>query len=339
VRLVSSKNLLAVFFGILLCVLLLLLAEIVLHIFWSKQDPVEWTYAADYFFIDPHGITKAIPDGQYKSSSTVKKTGKTIYDVTYSIDGFSRRITPEDKGDKNNKFLLFFGGSFTFGEGLEDNETIPYFTGQYSKGYTPVNYGFHGHSAAEMLIKLKTGTIAEEIAQDRGTLIYIFMDAHIIRVVGSMRIVTTWGNNRPYFFLDEDDVLHRDGDFESGRPGLMLLYRLLSRSKILELINFDLPDSMGDRHFRLFTRIVEETLRSYRKQFPESDFYLLIYPGSQYAPVLKSFLDKSNIPYLDYSKLFNRSDPKYFISSEDLHPNAYSNQIVAQKIVEDLGLK
>jgi hypothetical protein len=338
VRHVNIRNLLAVFFGALVCVLLVFLIEIVLHISWNKQDPVEMTYADEYFFIDPDGITKAIPNGRYKSSSTVKTTGKIIYDVTYSIDSLNRRVTPYTKGENNKNFLLFFGGSFTFGEGLEDNETIPYFTGQYSKGYTPINYGFHGHSPAEMLIKLQTGTIPEEIAQDRGILIYTFMDAHIIRVVGSMRVVTTWGKNRPYFFLDKNDVLHKNGDFESGRPALMLIYKLLSKSKMLELINFDLPAEIEKRHFHLFTRIVEEAFLSYKKQFPESDFYLLIYPGSQHASILKSFLEKSDIPYLDYSKLFNRSDPKYFIAFEDLHPNAYSNQLVAQKIVEDLGL-
>ncbi|MHA2203815.1 MAG: hypothetical protein ACW991_09010 [Candidatus Hodarchaeales archaeon] len=332
------KNIIAVIFGILVCIALVLSVELFLHAFWSKEDSIEMKYAEEYFFIDSNGVTKAIPNGRYPTSSTVKTTGRKIYDVTYSIDHLSRRVTPYKPEMKNKNFLLFFGGSFTFGEGLEDIETIPYFTGQYSKNHTPYNYGFHGHSAAEMLIKLQTETIPEEIEQDRGILIYTFMDAHIIRVVGSMRVVTTWGKNRPYFYLDDSDAIQRNGDFESGRPGLMLFYSLLAKSSILELLNLDIPNKIEDKHFYLFTRIVEEALTSYKKQFPESDFYLLIYPGSQYASLLKGFLDKRKIPYLDYSKLFNRSDPKYFIAPEDLHPNAYSNQIVSEKIARDLGL-
>lgn len=318
--------------------MLLLTVELFLHLFHNREEPVQMKYAAEYFFTDDNGITKAIPDGRYSTTSFVKATGRKIYDVTYSIDSESRRVTPTTSNGQREKFILFFGGSFTFGEGLEDNETIPYYTGQYAKGFMPYNYGFHGHSAAEMLIKLRSMTIQEEIEQDRGVLIYTFIDAHIIRVVGSMRVVTTWGKNRPFFYLDKIGTLHKDGSFESGRPGLMLLYRLLSKSKILELLNVDLPYKITDNHFELFTVIVEEAYKSYKKQFPESDFYFLIYPRSQYTAVLKRFLDRKKIPYLDYSMFIDRWNPKFILAPEDRHPNALANRIVARKIVEDLGL-
>lgn len=332
------KNILAIIFGITASIVIFLTAEIFFYLSWDKEYPVEMKNAADYFFTDSHGITKAIPNGRYLTSSIVKATGKKIYNVTYSIDHLSRRITPYRPAGEIYSFLLFFGGSFTFGEGLEDNETIPYFAAQYAKNYTPYNYGFHGHSAAEMLIKLQTESITSEIGEARGILIYTFMDAHIIRVIGSMRVVTTWGKNRPYFFLDDHDVLHRKGDFESGRPGLMLFYSILAKSKILELINLDLPNKIEDKHFLLFIRIIEESHKSYKKQFPGSDFYVLIYPGSQHASKLKRLLDRSKIPFLDYSGLFNHLDPKYTLDPDDLHPNAYANEIVGKKIVKDLGL-
>jgi hypothetical protein len=37
----------------------------------------------------------------------------------------------------------FFGCSFTFGEGLNDGETLPHFAGRTLEGVTSKNFGFH----------------------------------------------------------------------------------------------------------------------------------------------------------------------------------------------------
>jgi hypothetical protein len=332
------KNVIAVVVGIVFCLLLILTVEAALHALYKQEELMDMKYADEYFFIDSHGITRAIPGGQYQTSSTSKKTGKKIYDVTYSIDKIGRRHTPVVLEKPRNNFLLFFGGSFTFGEGLEDNETIPYYSFQHTDDYMPYNYGFHGHSAAEMLIKLSTNTIPDEIKQKKGVLIYTFIDAHVIRVTGSMRVVTTWGRNRPYFYFDSEGRVVNGGDFESGRPVTQFVYEILSKSKMLEMINIDIPLKVTMEHVHLLTSIIDEARHSYNAQFPESRFYVLIYPGAQYVGMLKQSLEEKSIDYLDYSKLFSQTDPKYSLAYEDLHPSAYANQVMARKIVSDLGI-
>ena len=50
-----------------------------------------------------------------------------IYDVTYTIDSHGLRKTPGITASAAARSaFLFFGGSFTFGEGLNDDETLPY---------------------------------------------------------------------------------------------------------------------------------------------------------------------------------------------------------------------
>jgi hypothetical protein len=53
-----------------------------------------------------------------------------IYDVTYTIDADGLRIAAGlDENPHDNRCMLFFGCSFTFGEGVDDHEAMPYVAG------------------------------------------------------------------------------------------------------------------------------------------------------------------------------------------------------------------
>lgn len=56
-----------------------------------------------------------------------------LYDVTYTIGDDGLRITPKYELIELNQCVVFFGGSFTFGEGLNDEESMPYLVGKLSK--------------------------------------------------------------------------------------------------------------------------------------------------------------------------------------------------------------
>jgi len=130
--------------------------------------------------------------GEWTSKKNIKNNpSKMVYDVTYNIDNNQRRITPTGsnlsinpvgsdtsflsrffdifKSDKkevsepkinklqNQKYkgnMNVFGGSWVFGEGLNDNETLPYYLQQIFPDYKVTNFGFHGwgpHNALYLL--------------------------------------------------------------------------------------------------------------------------------------------------------------------------------------------
>ena len=88
--------------------------------------------------------------GSYTSRKLDVLTGEEIYNVNYTIgeDGF--RFSPD--GDRANIYLM--GGSFTFGEGLEDNETLSYYM-QVSNGKPVKNFGIHGYGMHQALYILE----------------------------------------------------------------------------------------------------------------------------------------------------------------------------------------
>lgn len=90
--------------------------------------------------------------GQHTARSLDDKDN-VVYDVIYSIgtDGF--RITPGKVALDGRKHLHinFFGCSFTFGEGLQDNQTLPYFAQQDGKDIEVKSYGVSGYGVHQAL--------------------------------------------------------------------------------------------------------------------------------------------------------------------------------------------
>ena len=99
------------------------------------------------YYYKPNTDTKAILTAE----------NKTLYDVTYGIDQYSRR-----KGivhEKKDQYLLAFGGSFVFGEGVENNETLPSRITHYSKKFQAYNFGSQGAAVNNLIVNFKNKKI------------------------------------------------------------------------------------------------------------------------------------------------------------------------------------
>ena len=83
---------------------------------YGKTEPLGYRY-------------KPNKEGHNKKMVEVKKSGKKkiFIDAKYNIDKRGNRKLPFSKSIDYSKSILFLGGSLTFGEGLNDNETLPYY--------------------------------------------------------------------------------------------------------------------------------------------------------------------------------------------------------------------
>lgn len=61
------------------------------------------------------------------------KDGELVYDVQYAIGHHNYRKTLTSN-DSSKECLFFYGGSFTFGEGLNDDVTLPNLIGEKISG-------------------------------------------------------------------------------------------------------------------------------------------------------------------------------------------------------------
>jgi hypothetical protein len=261
-----------------------------------------------------------------------------VWDAIYSFDEFARRVTPVNNVEQRTNPILFFGGSFTFGEGLNDNETIPFCVGKLAPSYRPYNYGLSAYGPQQMLAALEGGEIAQEVKEKEGRviLVYIFVDWHVDRAIGSMSESTAWAAYHPFYIIDSHKALIRKGNFTSNRPVLSSVYKLLSGSNIVKYFQIDFPLWKTESHFTLTSRIIEESHRIFYSQFNSKDFYVVFYPNSRYANRIIPHLTKSGVPYLDYTDLIDVSKEEFAISKHDRHPSPLANRILAARLVHDI---
>lgn len=278
------------------------------------------------------------PNAQIHS---IKKLGdEVIYDVIYTTDAYHRRVTPLEQTDQRQQFMLFFGDSFTFGEGVQDNETLPYYVAQSLPDYRAYNYGLSGYGPQQMLAKLQSDDLITEVPEGEGIVIYVFIDAHVERAIGSMYVYNNWGDQMPYYTTTWQGDLVRQGNFTTGRPLVSSLYWWLGQREMARYYNINLPNELASHHYGQAARIIAEARDTFRAKYNSDEFYVVIYPDEgDYFEDMEIFFDQYNLNILNYDERMKLNPDEGLAIKGDGHPTGQAHQIVADWIVEDLQKK
>lgn len=268
---------------------------------------------------------------------------KEVYDVAYEIDDRGRRHTPTSPGPTRRSFLLFFGDSNTFGEGLGQADTLPYYAGRLAAGHRPYNYGVPGYGPQHMLELLNVRRFADEVPEPEGYAVFFAIPAHIARVIGSSKVSTGWGRHFPFYQVGSDGGLVATGDFVHARPLTTLAYHFWNKSSLAAALDVDLPPRYTKQDYRLTARILAEAGHKLARQVRLRGFYVILGqayndPQLRVLEELRAALAREGVPYLDYARLVDAGDPRYRISEFDAHNSATANRAIAARIVSDLGI-
>jgi len=263
--------------------------------------------------------------------------GTLIYRTTYRSDEHRRR-TVNQTYYPDRPHIILFGCSCAYGEGLDDNGTLQYALGNLLPGYNIYNYAAAGWGPQQMLALLESGRLPEEVDSDGGFAIYVFVDPHLDRGIGSTRV--PWLYNSPYYRLDGKGRLRRDGSFETGRPVTTAAFRLINEAKgysnFLRLINLEVPANLSDEDVRLNFEIIRGARREYERQF-NGTFIVLIHSIHwdtylEQRRRLAELLKEEGIPVLHYQVEYSPEDR----IQGDEHPTAELNYRMAYNISETL---
>ncbi len=302
------------------------------------------TYTKGYWVRDD--ILGVVPVKGVVARSKHMHGATVIYDVTYSIGPDGLRISPFYSVAELKGCVLFFGCSFTFGEGLNDNQTLPYQVGVLSHGgFRTHNFAFHGYGLQQMLAALEYGLV-DNIVHCRPThIIYQAHPDHVARAAG----LYSWGRHGPRFILSSDGSVKQRGHFDDedldpSPLGANLRYQL-SKSYLLSwLAGRGRPVRKED--VRLFVGIISEARQLVLKKFPGCQFHVLLWPWRPqlrtYTEVLEGLKNAGVRVHLIHDILpdYTNDPVKYEISPFDHHPNTSANKIIAEYVVKEiLGMK
>ena len=254
---------------------------------------------------------------------------KQLYNVTYTIDANGLRVPPPYNNGKNNECVLFFGGSFTFGEGLNDYEAMPYIVGRKSKGkYQVYNFGFHGYGPHQMLSAIEHNMVNDIIDCKPKYVIYQALISHADRSGG----FSPWDQHGPRYTLSTDGIVKYNGHFDDNKVGNELkksyLYSLfMNKMKSLSKINVN-----------LFIAIVDKANQLFQDRYPGIKFHVILWgPRQNY---IINHLKEKNIPVHPILKILpdhNWKNSIYTLSPPyDNHPNALANERIADYVINHI---
>ena len=313
-------------------VFLIIILEFGFHIILSRKSSVPLNYGEPEMFKDDNILGyKPIADTAIDGGKVFN--GDTIYDVRYVIDEYSRRkLARPDSGDH----LLFFGGSFTFGQGVAQGESFPDIIGHTLNNYQSYNYGFFGYGPQQMLLNLRRKDFLNEVESEKGMAIYTLIDHHYLRNPPSMRTYMSYGSRLPFYDFNEDEVLTFYEPMNKSYPGRANLFKFLGGSKILEFVGFEIPNSLSDRDHKRMARVIIDSRDTYLELTkPENEFFVVIFPGNAVSKNLIPYLEDANIQVMDLSDMAFLTDEEYFYEY-DGHPRAKTHKMVAEKILAAL---
>lgn len=139
--------------------------------------------------------------GRFHSEKTNRKSGGQIYSVDYTIDS---NLLRETKSIDTGPTIAFFGDSFTFGEGLNDADTLPQrFADLLDRKQRVLNLGYPAYGPQQFLAELQTGRFDKVIGEQPRLFIFQTAAGHAERTACKPFWVRRW----PRYELENGEVV------------------------------------------------------------------------------------------------------------------------------------
>lgn len=287
------------------------------------------------YYYKPHSILGYGPHSEVQATARKYHGNERLYDVTYTIGADGLRVGP-NIADGTAPAILFFGDSFTFGEGVDDHETIPYRVEQISDGkFKTLNFGFHGYGPHQMLATLENELEKKIIGNHRPYYaIYQALALHVDRCAGR----TFWDVSGPRYVLDDEGEAVYAGTFHDSYSKNLI--KLISRSNILKRL-FSTVWNKDPRDVDLFVSIVKKSASIYENRY-NGKFYVLLWKltDNPFYPMILSKLLKNGITVIEVDDIlpdFHSAKWKYLIKLPvEQHPNELTYKIIAEYLAAHL---
>lgn len=285
---------------------------------------------SDPQYFQSHQLLGTAPKPDFNVRASKKTLSEVIYDVQYTINSNAIRRT-SNKTAPGKPSVLFYGGSFTFGEGVEDQETLPAYFQEYMNGEMQAfNMGFHGYGPHQMLASLEHSLEKDIIAENPPEyIIYQAIPGHVARCQG----FNFWDYGGPKYILDANNNAQYSGPFHGTFSRYALSF--LSRSKLLQKW-FAREREITPEHLQLYTAVVAKSAQLFKERYGGQFLVILWHHDDQEMPIYRS-IQAAGIPVFlvrDILPDLTTAPNKYRLHLLDKHPNAFAHKEIAKWLSE-----
>jgi hypothetical protein len=263
-------------------------------------------------------------------------------DVGYSIEQ-GRRITSGRPA--TGPLLIAAGCSFTFGFGIEDQDTWPWLLQERMSGYRVVNLGTNGYGTDQALLAAERA--ASNPADPARVIVLGFGDFQVERNRSTQAMVYyPWPLAKPMFRV-RGDAVESVGLVRFWYPGTLLdhsQFIMHVANKLANVVN-GVPDHAGARE--LTARLIVEFARRFEARGARLVVVILPHRGDQSRQgkddntFIVERLRAAGVPTLipDYPRLPDGQldRQRFLIPSDQLHPNRAYNVLLADQLARFLN--
>ena len=278
------------------------------------------------------------PDGEASITSRKLYGEHAEYDVEYSIGSDGLRVTPAAQaGETISGCILCFGGSYTFGEGVDDHDTMPYILGTL-QSLKVHNYGFHGYGPHQMLSAIQNG----RVRCSPRLVIYQAIADHVARAAG----YASWDRHGPRYAMQNGRVV-RSGHFDDPQEGgildkvVKMTEPYLRRSHSYRFI-FGERYRISNEDIELYLGIVEESYAALLSEYPEVEFHVILWDDDESSGFFQKLRDglKEKFPAVhmvsDILPCFETHYSMYKVGLHDQHPSPLAHKLVAEYVIGEV---
>ncbi|MAZ44479.1 MAG: hypothetical protein CMF48_04820 [Legionellales bacterium] len=293
-------------------------------------------FTEDYFVAD--SVLGYMPPASSHKRAIYKLGGYPIYDVYYTTDEHGLRVT---EGNPNSHLnFIFLGCGMTFGEGLNDADTIAnQFSHALGGQYKVLNYGVNGYGPHHILRLIESGKLQEKIENDIGSVYYETSPSHMVRSY----VPVDWDLYGPHYTLARDGkevkyLGHKNSDLTAA-----IIYWLSDHCHLFQLLRNQMTywlqkdkESMMWLYLNMIKqtkKLVETSLQSeFKVVFWDEPF---IVDGEDLTPYIIDFFERESVSYTLASDIFHSQDYSGYVIPYDGHPTARANKIIGQYLAND----
>lgn len=296
-------------------------------------------------------ITGYQPPHNAKEVKGKKYYGKeVVYDMSFSTDKHGLRNS-YPKNPQATESILFFGCSLTFGDGLNDEETLPFQLGaKANKRFNTYNFAYSGYGAHQMLALLEQDAISQVVKEKPSYAFYTAIPGHIARSAGLQSWPIT--DHDPKYELDQNGKIYYVGHFDDEqavtRPLKRRILAHLSNSYILKRVyppfGFNQKRLQDEHDLKRYVKIVARSRDLFEAKYPGAEFHVILwnlFDSVSNEAVFNKLYAELQAEHLrvhvvkDILPGYVQNDPKYQIL-HDGHPTSYSNQLISEYIATNV---
>lgn len=262
-------------------------------------------------------------DESAKESFLSKRHCIKIYDVKYSmLDNFVRFT---DGNSFSENAYIFLGCSFTFGDGLNDNQTLPYYFSKLMNfNENVLNLGIIGRSTNFTLNMLNCDYIEKYVGKAKNKhFIYSLILDHMMRNFNFMQYVRS------------DSWLYKNGVWERSWQPFGTIQLIFAKSCIFRKIFLPVIVKSNKNFYEDYMIMSLNNIRNLVETKYNAKFTIIVWPSVEIDFKTKLAIEKFDI--IELPKYFEpQGEVSQYRIPYDEYPTAKANKEIAEILYEHL---